>query len=57
MKTAKPNIIKWLSNGIKPTQVKYTVMNALQAKDKNGEEARRKRLTTFHRLLKGLLTN
>ena len=53
MKTAESEIIKWLSNGIKPAQVKYTVMNALKVEGKKGR-ARRKRLTTFHRLLKGL---
>ena len=54
LKTDESEIIKWLSNGIKPTQVKYTVLNALQVKEKKGR-ARRKRLTTFHRSLKGLV--
>ena len=55
MKTAESEIIKWLSNGIQPTQVKYTVLNALKVDGKKGR-ARRKRLTTFHRLLKKLAT-
>ena len=53
MKTSEEEIIKWLSNGIQPTQVKYTVLNALKVAGKKGR-ARRKRLTTFHRLLKKL---
>ena len=53
MRTSQQEIIKWLSQGIKPNPVKYTVLNALRVEGKRGR-ARRKRLTTFHRLLKKL---
>ena len=53
MKTSEEEIIKWLSRGIKPQRVKHTVENALKQGGKKGR-ARRKRLTTFHRLLKKL---
>ena len=55
MRTSEKEIIKWLSSGIKPPRVKHTVMNALRVEGKKGR-ARRKRLTTFHRLLKRLAT-
>ena len=56
MKTSEEEIVNWLSNGIQPTQVKYTVLNALKV-DGNKGRARRKRLTTFHRLLKNWQRN
>ena len=44
---AESEIIKWLSGNIQPLSVEHTVLNALRMEGK----ARRKRLTTFHRLL------
>lgn len=53
METSEQEIIKWLCYNISPTKVKQTVTNALRVRGKIGR-ARRKNLTTFHRLLKKL---